>query len=196
MVQLVTCEEFNTKLAFSADHLNTTKLLFEGEGANVREDLYERHEPKWKDCAFLIATNIESHSKVGKALDAEAVKPLLSRATVVYFTQQFLGGTRESFPYTKIELAVALQLLHKYPRLLVDGMEALDAEDGEHLLDLNDLRVRRVHEEREAKRDRAFEEVLDQLADLHPEEEECPFKTPRNDSDDDEADEIPAQQNN
>jgi hypothetical protein len=38
--QLVTCEEFSFKTAFSDANYHVTKMLLEGEGANVRKDLY------------------------------------------------------------------------------------------------------------------------------------------------------------
>jgi hypothetical protein len=38
--QIVTCEEFNWKVAFNAENTEITKLLFEGEGAQLREGLY------------------------------------------------------------------------------------------------------------------------------------------------------------
>ena len=39
--QMVTCEEFNHLNAFSGRGKQVTKLLFEGEGASVRENLYK-----------------------------------------------------------------------------------------------------------------------------------------------------------
>lgn len=38
--QLVTCEEFSFKTAFSDNNYHVSKMLFEGEGASVRKDLY------------------------------------------------------------------------------------------------------------------------------------------------------------
>jgi len=55
--QVVTCEEFSFKNAFSDANYHVTKMLFEGEGANVRKDLYAGFEPTYQDVAFVIASN-------------------------------------------------------------------------------------------------------------------------------------------
>ena len=55
--QLVTFEAFSFKHAFSDGNYHVTKMLFEGEGASVRKDLYATFEPAYKDVAFVIASN-------------------------------------------------------------------------------------------------------------------------------------------
>ena len=54
---MVTCEEFNWKSAFGADNLHVTKMLFEGQGAEVRTGLYKQFENAYKSATFVIASN-------------------------------------------------------------------------------------------------------------------------------------------
>ena len=55
--QLVTCEEFSFKTAFSDANYHVTKMLLEGEGANVRKDLYAAFYLDYVDATFVIASN-------------------------------------------------------------------------------------------------------------------------------------------
>ena len=57
VTQVVTCEEFNFKHAFAEGTLEVTKLLFEGEGASVRKDLYAMFQKAYKDVIFCVASN-------------------------------------------------------------------------------------------------------------------------------------------
>lgn len=55
--QLITCEEFSFKNAFSDANYHVTKMLFEGEGASVRKDLYAQFTNSYKDVGIIIASN-------------------------------------------------------------------------------------------------------------------------------------------
>ena len=55
--QLVTSEEFAFKDAFADSNTHVTKLLFEGEGASVRRDLYAQFTECYRDVAIIIASN-------------------------------------------------------------------------------------------------------------------------------------------
>jgi hypothetical protein len=55
--QLITCEEFSFKNAFSDANYHVTKMLFEGEGASVRKDLYAQFVEAYKDVGIIIASN-------------------------------------------------------------------------------------------------------------------------------------------
>ena len=55
--QLVTATEFNLNTALDPKNLPTTKNLFEGEGANVRDKLYHDGSFKYKGACFMISSN-------------------------------------------------------------------------------------------------------------------------------------------
>lgn len=55
--QLLTCEEFNFKEAFADGNLAVTKLLMEGEGANVRKDLFAQFQSCYKDVIVVVGSN-------------------------------------------------------------------------------------------------------------------------------------------
>ena len=100
---MVTCEEFSCEHAFSKAQIHMTKLLFEGEGAMTREDLYKSHVNRYKNAIFLIGTNDLPCQEVvaGHQNNAALIQPLFSRADITYFTYQFLGKTKDFFPYTQ-----------------------------------------------------------------------------------------------
>ena len=55
--QVVTCEEFSVKDAFSKGSLANAKLLFEGKGASVQKDLYAPHSKSYDGSVFILASN-------------------------------------------------------------------------------------------------------------------------------------------
>lgn len=55
--QLITCEEFSFKNAFSDPNYHVTKMLFEGEGTLARPDLYAQFTKAYKDVGIIVASN-------------------------------------------------------------------------------------------------------------------------------------------
>ena len=110
--QLVTCEEFSFKNAFSDANLHVTKMLLEGEGANVRKDLYEKFAPSYEDASFVISSNelpgTEAQAR-DQSFNQDVWAPIVSRVNFVYMTVKH--DEKEEFPYTKVQLARALCFL-------------------------------------------------------------------------------------
>ena len=125
--QLVTCEEFNNTHGFSKDQLHVTKLLFEGQGASVRPDLYKPFTPGYEDAVFVVASNRlpaqEAHKE--SLFQQDVWNPICTRTEFIYLMHSFPNGTQASFPYTQGQLAQTLQLFCRYPDL-VRQMDELD----------------------------------------------------------------------
>lgn len=124
--QLVTCEEFSFKNAFSDANYHVTKMLFEGEGANVRKDLYAQFEPCYEDVAFVVASNklpgTEAQAR-DETFNQDIWGPIVSRVDFVYMTMKH--DEKEVFPYTTVQLARALLFLTNNEDL-ISKMEELD----------------------------------------------------------------------
>ena len=54
------------------------------------------------------------------------LEPLFSRAHIVYFVHQYLGRTKADFPYSRVQMAQALDLLCRHPEP-VEALEELDS---------------------------------------------------------------------
>ena len=55
--QILSSEEFNFGEAFSDKNLNVTKLLMEGRGASIRNDLYASFETVYEDAIVVVGSN-------------------------------------------------------------------------------------------------------------------------------------------
>ena len=87
-------------------------MLLEGEGANVRKDLYEKFAPSYEDTAFVISSNdlpgTEAQAR-DQSFNQDVWAPIVSRVNFVYMTVKH--DERETFPYTKVQLVCALFFL-------------------------------------------------------------------------------------
>ena len=122
--QLVTATEFNLNTALDPKNLPTTKNLFEGEGANVRDKLYHDGSFKYKGACFMISSNyLPKASEYGIQVQADVWAPLRARTDIVNFSHSY--DEKEKFPYSRTELAHALQFLVDHP-LLCKRMEKFE----------------------------------------------------------------------
>jgi hypothetical protein len=126
-IQLVTCEEFAFKNAFSKENRHVTKMLFEGEGANVRPDLYAQFGINYEGAAFFVASNTLPGTEAQASdedFNGDVWGPIASRVHFVHMTVKH--SSDEEFPYTGVQLARALLFLEKNK----DLMEKMSILDG------------------------------------------------------------------
>ena len=111
----MTCEEFNFKHAFAEGTLEVTKLLFEGEGASIRKDLYAMFQKAYKDVIFCVASNkpmttmIEMAETQDSSFKKNVWEPLESRVDFIHMEKSH--SSKVDFPYTTCHLANALYFL-------------------------------------------------------------------------------------
>ena len=99
--QIVTCEEFNPTTALGKGILPTTKLLFEGQGANVRDGLYQPHKHMYESAVFVISSNrLPGQDEKDQAtFDQDVWQPLSTRVDFTHLMTAHDG--KSEFPYTK-----------------------------------------------------------------------------------------------
>jgi hypothetical protein len=89
-------------------------MLFEGEGANVRKDLYASFMSSYEDAVFVVASNklpgTEAQAR-DETFNQDIWGPIVSRVDFVYMTTKH--EEKEVFPYTTVQLARALLFLTK-----------------------------------------------------------------------------------
>lgn len=61
VTQLVTCEEFCFQSAFGPTQIETTKLMFEGQGCSFRKGPYKPFETRYTGAVCVIASNTMPH---------------------------------------------------------------------------------------------------------------------------------------
>ena len=128
--QIVSSEEFNFKEAFADGAIATTKLLMEGAGMNVRNDLFAQFKTCYKDAIVVIASNklpaSEAQAK-DSSFHQDVWTPLTTRVKFVYTGEKH--DCNEDFPYTTGQLAKAIGFLVEHEEIL-KKMEKIDNIDA------------------------------------------------------------------
>ena len=94
----------------------------------TRSDLFKEHVKRYQAAVFVIGTNelpLQAAHVQEEQHNTAVLQPLYSRADITYFTYQFLGKTKDEFPYSQVQLAYALDLLCRHPEL-VAALDELD----------------------------------------------------------------------
>ena len=110
--QLVTCEEFDFYTAFSPGQIETTKLMFEGEGCSFRKGPYKDFVDRYNGAVCVIASNIipDQEAKCHTEEFRKNVwEPISRRADILILDKEIPKEMEE--PYTVNQLAYALQYL-------------------------------------------------------------------------------------
>ena len=114
--QLVTCEEFNRSAAFNQQNFSNTKMLFQGTGASVQENLFAQHTPAYPGAVFVLASNAlpcyEYSGFTPEQFQKDVWAPIKARTDLIFTTESH--DRRKEFPYSAAELAHALAFLARH----------------------------------------------------------------------------------
>lgn len=135
-----------------------TKLLFEGEGASVRKDLYQQFKGCYDQVTFVVASNALPASEAqgrDQQFHADIWQPIVSRTAFAAMTTTHKPD--EVFPYTEQQLAHALMYLCENPEIC----DELKSEEVNTVPEFKDNTAsNKYYAEKETETRDAFEKVL------------------------------------
>lgn len=113
---MILISEFNVEDALKGANLPNILQLFEGAGAAMQPNLYEKLPEeggkRWAETIFVVASNKLPYwsrpSKMNQLYEQQWL-PLMTRVHMVWMEQSFAG--EHSFPYDETTLAYALKSL-------------------------------------------------------------------------------------